>query len=116
MKKILLFGLTLCTGFGFAQQEMPEMERCYSHKYIEYQDQKAPGFAQHVNEQFEIAKNSPLNKSTWEYVIPVVVHIVHYSGAPEQNLHDSIILNQIDILNDDYNRWNEDTINMRSDF
>lgn len=116
MKKILLFGLTLCTGLSFAQQEMPEMERCYSHKFIEYQDQKTPGFADHVNEQFEIAKHSPLAKSTWEYIIPVVVHIVHYDNAPEQNLHDSIILNQIDIMNDDYNRWNADTVNMRSDF
>ncbi|WP_107039468.1 M43 family zinc metalloprotease [Brumimicrobium mesophilum] len=116
MKKKLLFGFTLFAGISFAQQDVLEMERCYSHKFIEYQDQQTPGFIQHVNEQFEIAKNSPLTKSTWEYKIPVVVHVVHFSGAPEQNIHDSIILNQIDILNDDYNRWNEDTINMRSDF
>jgi len=48
------------------------------------------------------------------YTIPVVVHIVY--NTPEQNLPDSVILNQIDILTADYNRWNADTVNMRSDF
>jgi hypothetical protein len=117
MKKILLFGLSLLAGITFAQQETPKFERCLSHKLIESQDQKTPGFAQHVDEQFEIAKNSPLPKGQgWEYTVPVVVHVVYDPATPEQNINDSIVLNQIQTLNLDYNRWNGDTVNMRSEF
>lgn len=114
MKKILLFGLTFCVGIGFAQQETPTFERCLSHKFIEYQDQKTPGFAKHVDEQFEIAKNNNFEKSNETYTIPVVVHVVY--NTPEQNLPDSVIHNQIETLNEDYQRRNADTVNMRSDF
>lgn len=117
MKKTLLLGLTLCAGISFAQQEMPAVERCFSHKYIEHQEQKTPGFAQHVEQQFEIAKHSSVTKGQgWDYTVPVVVHIVHDPSTSIQNIHDSIVQNQIDILNLDFNRWNEDTVNMRSDF
>ena len=117
MKKTLLFGISLLTGISFAQQETPVLERCLSHKLIEAQDLKTPGFAQHVNEQFEIAKNSPLTKGSGsQYTVPVVVHVVYDAATPEQNIHDSIVLNQIEILNNDYNRRNGDTVNMRSDF
>ncbi|PWH85315.1 M43 family zinc metalloprotease [Brumimicrobium oceani] len=117
MKKYLLFGISLITGISFAQQEVPTFERCLSHKLIEAQELKTPGFAAHVDEQFEIAKNSPLTKSgPSEYTIPVVVHVVYDPETPEQNIHDSIVLNQIEILNNDYNRRNADTVNMRSDF
>jgi hypothetical protein len=117
MKKTILFGISLITGIAFAQQEVPTFERCLSHKLIESQEAKTPGFAQHVNEQFEIAKNSPLPKSgASEYTIPVVVHVVYDPGTPAQNIHDSIVLNQIESLNNDYNRRNADTLNMRSDF
>ncbi len=117
MKKHLLFGISLLSGISFAQQELPNVERCYSHKLIEHQELKTPGFAQHVNEQFEIAKNSPLVKGQGAvYTIPVVVHIVYDGATPAQNIHDSIVYNQIHNLNLDYNRWNSDTVNMRSDF
>jgi hypothetical protein len=43
-----------------------------------------------------------------------VVHVVW--NAPEENLHDSIILDQIQSLNEDYNLLNEDKVNLRSVF
>jgi hypothetical protein len=46
--------------------------------------------------------------------IRVVVHVVWKN--PEENLADSIILNQIDVLNEDYNRENPDTANLRPAF
>ncbi|MCS7036013.1 MAG: zinc metalloprotease [Saprospiraceae bacterium] len=49
-----------------------------------------------------------------QYVIPVVIHVVWKN--PEENLHDSILLNQIAVLNEDYNRLNADTGNLRAIF
>ena len=84
---------------------------------IQYQESITPGFINQVNKAFETAKaysqNNP-TKSNAIYTIPVVVHVVY--NTPQQNLDDSVILNQIQILNDDYQRMNADTVNMRSDF
>ncbi|MCB0761401.1 MAG: T9SS type A sorting domain-containing protein [Flavobacteriales bacterium] len=46
--------------------------------------------------------------------IPVVFHVVWHEDY--QNLHDSVIQSQIDVLNEDYRRLNADAINTRSEF
>ncbi|MBK6929530.1 MAG: hypothetical protein IPH12_01200 [Saprospirales bacterium] len=46
--------------------------------------------------------------------IRVVVHVVWKNA--EENLADSIILNQIAVLNEDYNRQNPDTAKLRPEF
>ncbi|MFH1321489.1 MAG: M43 family zinc metalloprotease [Bacteroidota bacterium] len=46
--------------------------------------------------------------------IPTVVHIVY--NTPAQNLPDSQIVSQIDVLNEDFRRWNADTSNTRPVF
>lgn len=112
MKKLLLTVSIALAGFAFSQEITPH--RCGSHKVIEYQDQLTPGYAEHINEQFELAKNNPLKKSNEQYVIPVVFHVVW--NTPEQNIADSVILRQLQTLNEDYNRTNPDTVNMRTDF
>ena len=97
-------------------QDMSNVERCMSHKAIEYQESLTPGFADHVDEQFELAKqhqHTKANKSQL-YVIPVVVHVVY--NTQDQNLPDSVVLRQIQTLNEDYQRLNADTANMRADF
>lgn len=108
MKHILLPTLLL---FGLSTQA--QVDRCLSHKAIEYQDALTPGYAAAVNQTFEDAKASQ-QKSNFDYTIPVVFHVVY--DTPEQNLPDSVILNQLQVLNDDYNRENADTVNLRSDF
>jgi hypothetical protein len=112
MKKLLLSVSIALTGFAFSQEFKPH--RCMSPQAIKYQDELTPGYADHVNEQFEIAKNAPQQKSDEQYIIPVVFHVVW--NTPEQNLADSIILRQLETLNQDFNRTNPDTVNMRSDF
>ncbi|RFC55731.1 M43 family zinc metalloprotease [Brumimicrobium aurantiacum] len=117
MKKVILFGLSLFAGMAFAQHDPTAVEQCLSHQYIEWQEEQNPGYAAHVEEQFEIAKNSAATKGPEaEYKLPVVVHVVYDPSTPEQNIHDSIIYNQIETLNQDYNRLNPDTVNMRTDF
>lgn len=112
MKKLLI-GLFFFSG-AFVNAQI---EKCLSHTAIEYQESLTPGFAEHVDEVFNSAKQMGQwseHKSAGVHTIPVVVHIVY--NTPEQNLPDSVIYNQIAILNQDYNRLNPDTVNMRADF
>lgn len=114
MKKLLLIPLLAATmAYG---QDLSNVERCMSHKLIEYQDSITPGFAEHVDEQFELAKQHQHTKASKAqlYTIPVVVHVVY--NTPDQNLADSVVERQIQTLNEDYQRLNADTVNMRADF
>jgi hypothetical protein len=110
MKKSYLT-LMLTSVFGFAWSQ--HTEKCGSHQAIQYQESLTPGYTQLVDEQFELAKSN-LAKNNDLYTIPVVVHIVY--NSPDQNLADSVVLNQLESLNADFQRRNADTINMRSDF
>lgn len=112
MKRSLLFILALLTTISYAQN-IP-FHRCYSHKAIEYQDSVEPGFKDLVDEQFEFAKAAGVQKSGDLYTVPVVFHVVY--NTPDQNLEDSVILRQLDILNEDFQRQNPDTVNMRPIF
>jgi len=48
--------------------------------------------------------------------IPVVFHVVHNLSIPEQNVPDSILYSQLEVLNNDYRRTNADTVNTRAEF
>ncbi|HEX2617347.1 MAG TPA: hypothetical protein VHL57_07370, partial [Flavobacteriales bacterium] len=48
------------------------------------------------------------------YVIPVVFHIIHNNGP--ENISDAQIIDQMRILNEDYNRLNPDWDNVRPEF
>jgi len=43
--------------------------------------------------------------------IPVVFHVVYNTSA--QNLHDSLVYSQLEVMNNDYRRTNADTVNTR---
>lgn len=64
----------------------------------------------------EIAQNAQLQgqRSSEVYRIPVVFHVIYNND--EQNVPDEKILDQLAILNQDYNRLNPDTVNTRSEF
>jgi len=52
------------------------------------------------------------NHRSWEneiITIPTVIHIIYHND--EENLPDSIIYSQMDVLNEDFRRLNADTIN-----
>jgi PKD repeat protein len=46
-------------------------------------------------------------KKRTKYVIPVVFHIIHEYG--DENISDAQVLNQMEILNEDFNKLNADT-------
>lgn len=61
------------------------------------------------------ADNNPNYKKTVA-TIPVVFHVVYNPSIPAQNVPDSIIYSQLQVLNDDYRRTNADAINTRPEF
>ena len=46
--------------------------------------------------------------------IPVVFHVLY--NTPIQNISDSQILSQLEVMNDDFNRTNSDAFQIPSDF
>ncbi len=116
MKKLLLLIGTIAVAPSFLNGQI--IERCLSHRAIEYQESLTPGYAAQVNTVFENAKAysaiHAAEKDNELYTIPVVVHVVH--NIPAQDIPDSVIIDQIRILSEDYGRMNADTVNMRSDF
>lgn len=110
MKKIII-ATSILIGFGATAQEV---KRCATVEYMNYRESLQPGYIQSTVDAFNNAKKANSAKSDETYIIPVVVHIVYNSAA--QNIPDSVIYNQIQILNEDFNRLNADTINMRADF
>lgn len=92
---------------------------CGSNDFMKHLDRKFPGYYDLANKfMLEIVENaSRKNKSDLVdsiFVIPVVFHIVYNNDF--ENIPDSVIYNQIDILNNCYRRKNSDTINLRPVF
>lgn len=73
-----------------------------------------PEIAQSIHETYQHALKSGTSSGRENLKINVVVHIVWKN--PEENLSEALIQQQIDILNADFNRQNEDAGNLRSIF
>jgi hypothetical protein len=116
MKKTLLFISAIAMSFGaFSQNNATK--RCATVEYMNYRESLQTGYIQSTQDVFNTSKSSKTGnvaKSDETYIIPVVVHVVYNTQA--HNLHDSVIHDQIRILNEDFNRFNADTVNMRSVF
>jgi hypothetical protein len=110
MKK-LLFILSACFTLSINAQQY---EHCGTHTAMLEYETAHPGYLQGVDEIFYRSKESGAQDRSTVYIIPVVVHIVY--NTPEENLHDSVIFNQIQRLNEDYRRMNADTANLRDTF
>jgi hypothetical protein len=99
---LLIFSLLLFTDltFGQTKQTTCGVRNNYFNKNLQKHSAK---------------KSKITNTSTEEILnITVVFHVVY--NTPEQNLHDSIILNQMNVIKNDFRRMNSDTTNMRSQF
>lgn len=109
MKTRFIIAFTLFVLSAHAQ-----IQKCYTYEMMQHQEQLSPGYLNSVQETFYRAKQSFSQDRSTVYTIPVVVHIV-YNGAAE-NLDDSVVFNQIAVLNETFRRTNPDTVNMRSVF
>ncbi len=92
---------------------------CGSDEFIETADKEFSSFQlqtdallQQIATQVKHHKKAKLFDDL--FVIPVVFHIVHRDD--EENIPDSVIRNQLRVLNECFRRENADTANLRSDF
>ena len=111
MKNILLLSVLFSAITLNAQLEI---KRCGTYEAIQHQETQTPGYIQSVNEAFYRAKNNVSQDRATIYTIPVVVHVVY--NVAEENIPDSVILDQIQVLNDAYGYTNSDTANLRDTF
>lgn len=110
MKKTLLLISSIFIGYStFAQTQ-----RCATVEYMNYRENIQNGYIQATQSVFNTAKKSNHQKSDETYIIPVVVHVVY--KKTQENIDDSVILDQIRVLNEDYNRLNADSVNLRNEF
>lgn len=115
---LLTLALMLFAFHSNAQHQ--HTERCGHNALLDHMEAKLPGYKAAVNSTFETAKlksKEILENGREEvYTIPVVVHIVYNSSQSAQNLPDSMIEDQIRILNEDFRLQNPDAGNIRSEF
>ena len=116
MKNIIAILLLLSFG-AHAQQKI---NRCASHDIVVNRNNQEPGFAQRMNDRFDYLKSiATENKAIRAgedtlYRIRCVFHVVY--TAPEENIPDSVIFSQIEVLNECYRRTNADTVVTREVF
>jgi len=90
--------------------------RCYTTQAVEIREQQHPGYQAAVDQAFRSAKRHAEQgmRNDEVYLIPVVVHVVY--NNPDHNIADSVVLSQIDVLNEDFRRWNLDAEQTREEF
>ncbi|MBK6362782.1 MAG: T9SS type A sorting domain-containing protein [Saprospiraceae bacterium] len=111
---VVIFLITFATTGVYAQ--ILSFDKCGHHLVMETYEKKYPGFKEAVETTFENVrniKNSGFSRND-VYIIDVVFHIVWKDSR--ENLHDSIILNQLAVLNKDYRLLNENRNEIRSIF
>ena len=100
-----------------AQANLAQHHRiCGTMDYLAAQMQEDPGLElrmQNIERELQQWIASNANQRTTDVVtIPVVVHVVY--NTPEQNISDVQILEQINVLNQDFSRTNADAVNTPS--
>ncbi|MCH2046352.1 MAG: zinc-dependent metalloprotease [Saprospiraceae bacterium] len=115
MKNILTASLLLLAISSFAQT-IPFHHRCAYDHAVEARETDYPGYKAQVNAIFEAARRMADEEGGLRatYTIPVAVHVVWKEN--EEHLTEERVLEQLAILNEDYQRMNPDTALMRSIF
>jgi hypothetical protein len=118
MKKIILFSLVILIAAFVSNAQ--DTIRCGADEHLAKMLAADPTLQQRMDSieyetQLWIA-NHPHYEMKYRITIPVVVHVVWYSGDPTENISDAQVQSQIDVLNEDYNRRNADSVNTPSYF
>lgn len=116
MKSIIT--LVVCLTFSFQSVYSQEFTRCATTDAITSKAQIDPDYLNRLNqvyEQIEQFTQNNTSRFTGEvYRIPVVVHVIYNND--QQNISDQLIEEQIEILNQDFRRLNEDASQTREEF
>lgn len=115
------FFLLVITSFLFTETfSQANLHRCGTHEILQYRDQQNPGYLNRVKACFENAKQiaaaNRINRNTNDtiYKVKLVFHVVYATAA--ENIPDSVIFSQVEVLNEDYRRLNADTTLTRAEF
>jgi hypothetical protein len=108
----LLLSFALIASTAVYAQSRPII--CGNEIFSDIVRQQYPDLQEAFESTFESALKAPTLRGNDPLTVNVVVHVVWKEEA--ENLDESIILDQIRVLNEDFNRLNADTSNLRSLF
>ncbi len=97
-----------------------QFQKCATTDVVREMNHAHPGYADRVKAAFDnakaVSKNASASRGVSDtiYRIRTVFHVVY--TKPAENMDDSVILAQLQTLNEDYRRLNADTTNTRSIF
>lgn len=113
MKRTTLILLFLLSGLSVFAQSGPTMIHCGYDNIIRYYKKIDPAYATRFNAIYAHEKGNA--KTTAQvFHIPVVFHVMYHNTA--QNIPDSVIINEVKVLNDAYRKRHADTANVRAIF
>lgn len=107
--------LLLLTSTARAQtKQISNIPRCGFDEVLKYYRRIDPDYQKRLESSYQ---DHASEKGTAQvYKIPVVFHVVYDPATPAQNLPDSVILNQLQVLNDAYRHRHKDTGTIRAIF
>lgn len=112
MKKIVFYIIVfLAQADSFWAQAQSHFEPCGYQQAIKEMTQQYPDYLDVTHRTFEIAKMQGNTTQRSVSKIPVIVHIVWKNI--EENLSDTIVAQQIEVLNKAFRRQNEDANKLR---
>lgn len=124
---LLLFGISQQNVIAQGVQNPHLNEPCGFATVIDQLEAQYPGFKSKYDAQtLQLVKSNPIIESRKKritdtiyyydtiYTIPVVFHVLY--NVANENLNDSLLISQIEVLNRDFNRRNPDTVKTREIF
>lgn len=113
--------ITSCIAFSclmiaiIPAKAQQQIDPCGFERAVDHMENQYPGYKDAIDYTIKKA-NSKSRKTTNDSIleVPVVVHVVHENQT--ENLHDSLIHNQIEVLNRSFRRNNPDTVDTRPVF
>ncbi|MBN4062122.1 T9SS type A sorting domain-containing protein [Bacteroidales bacterium AH-315-I05] len=115
-----IISILLIAGCCFCARAQKNTEKCAAMQAIEARKKQQPKIAENIwKAELKARKWLEENnkRSATDFAtIPVVVHIVYNENDSLQNVHDSLVYSQIEVLNEDFRRTNPDAINTRQIF
>ncbi|MBK9105897.1 MAG: T9SS type A sorting domain-containing protein [Saprospiraceae bacterium] len=108
---IRILFLFFIPAWGYSQSSHPI---CGNDLFSAMLRKHYPALQDNVDATFESALHAGTPRNNEPMIVHVIVHVVWKEAA--ENLDESIILDQIRVLNEDFNRRNADTVNLRPVF
>lgn len=93
--------------------QTPHMVCGYDH-FIKMKKHHDPHWFGVNDQMFQACKTQRGGGTGGVYTLPVVFHVLYNNGS--QNIPDSVIYSQLEVLNEDYRRLNADAVNTRDIF